>query len=100
MFAVNVMGTLHCTRHALPGMMARKAGRIVNLSSQLARVGVGTGGFAASAATRGAIESFTLPVRRLGDVEDVAYCAVFLAAEAAGYLTGQVLHPSGGWVMA
>jgi 3-oxoacyl-[acyl-carrier protein] reductase len=142
MFAVNVMGTLHCTRHALPGMIARKYGRIVNLSSQLARAGVGTGGFAAYAATKGAIESFTraiahevgghgitvnaiapggidtdmskavmtpeyrarrtqeLPVRRLGDVEDVAYCAVFLAAEAAGYLTGQVLHPSGGWVMA
>jgi 3-oxoacyl-[acyl-carrier protein] reductase len=40
-----------------------------------------------------------LPVRRLGAVEDVAYCAVFLAAEEAGYLTGQVLHPSGGWVM-
>jgi hypothetical protein len=35
-----------------------------------------------------------------GDVDDVAYCAVFRAAEAAGYLTGQVLHPSDGWVMA
>ena len=36
MFAVNVMGTLHCTRHALPGMIARKYGRIVNLSLALA----------------------------------------------------------------
>jgi hypothetical protein len=25
---------------------------------------------------------------------------VFLAAEAGGYLTGQVLQPNGGWVMA
>ena len=33
-----------------------------------------------------------------GAVEDVAYCAVALAAEDAGYLTGQILHPSGGWV--
>jgi NAD(P)-dependent dehydrogenase (short-subunit alcohol dehydrogenase family) len=24
---------------------------------------------------------------------------VFLAADEAGYLTGQILHPSGGWVM-
>jgi NAD(P)-dependent dehydrogenase (short-subunit alcohol dehydrogenase family) len=31
--------------------------------------------------------------------QDVAYCAVALAADDAGYLTGQILHPSGGWVM-
>jgi NAD(P)-dependent dehydrogenase (short-subunit alcohol dehydrogenase family) len=30
-------------------------------------------------------------------VDDVAYCAVFLAAEEANYLTGQVLQPTGGW---
>jgi len=40
-----------------------------------------------------------VPLRRFGRVEDVAYCAVVLAAEDAGYLTGQILHPSGGWVM-
>ena len=39
-----------------------------------------------------------LPLRRFGSVEDVAYCAVILAADEAGYLTGQILHPSGGWV--
>ena len=39
-------------------------------------------------------------LRRFGSVEDVAYCAVFLAAEEANYLTGQVLQPNGGWVMA
>jgi 3-oxoacyl-[acyl-carrier protein] reductase len=41
-----------------------------------------------------------LPVRHMGEVTDVAYCAVFLAAEAGHYLTGQVLQPNGGWVMA
>ncbi len=41
-----------------------------------------------------------LPVRHLGEVADVAYCAGFLAAEDAHYLTGQVLQPNGGWVMA
>jgi 3-oxoacyl-[acyl-carrier protein] reductase len=39
-----------------------------------------------------------LPLRRFGSVEDVAYCALVLAADDAGYLTGQTLHPSGGWV--
>ena len=36
--------------------------------------------------------------RGFGRVEDVAYCAAVLAADEAGYLTGQILHPSGGWV--
>jgi NAD(P)-dependent dehydrogenase (short-subunit alcohol dehydrogenase family) len=40
-----------------------------------------------------------LPVRHLGNLDDVAYCALFLADEAGGYLTGQVLQPNGGWVM-
>ena len=141
MFAINVTGTFLCTHYALPSMIARKYGRIINLSSQLARANVGRGGFAAYAATKGAIESFTkamaaevgehgitvnalapggidtdmskavmtpeyrarriseLPVRRLGTLDDLTYCAVFLAAEDAGYLTGQILQPNGGWVM-
>jgi len=59
MFATNVAGTMLCTHAALPAMIERKYGRIINLSSQLARAGVGTGGFAAYAATKGAIESLT-----------------------------------------
>jgi len=142
MFRINVTGTMLCTRHALPPMLERRYGRIINLSSQLGSVGsVGRGGFAAYAATKGAIDTFTkamahdfgphgitvnavapggietdmsravmtpeyrarrlqeLPLRRFGGVEDVAYSVVVLATEEAGYLTGQILHPSGGWVM-
>jgi 3-oxoacyl-[acyl-carrier protein] reductase len=140
MLDVNVTGTVLCSRHALPAMIEKKHGRIINLSSQLAQRPVVGSGFAAYAATKGAIESLTrilaaevgehgitvnaispggidtdmsravmtpeyrarrlaeLPLRRFGDVEDVAYCAVVLAADEAGYLTGQFLHPSGGWV--
>jgi len=142
MFAINVTGTLLCTQRALRPMVAARYGRIINFSTQLARASVGTGGFAAYAATKGAVEAFTramahefgrhgvtvnaiapggidtdmsravmtpeyrakrigeLPVRHLGQVEDVAYCSVFLAGEEANYLTGQVLQPNGGWVMA
>jgi 3-oxoacyl-[acyl-carrier protein] reductase len=140
MLDINVTGTIQCTRHALPVMIARRHGRIINLSTQLAQRAVVGGGFAAYAATKGAVESLTralasevgchgitvnaiapggietdmsrdvmtpeyktrrlaeLPLRRFGGVEDVAYCAVVLAADEAGYLTGQILHPSGGWV--
>src|SRR5262249_8125667 len=59
MFAINVTGTMPCTHYALPGMIARRDGRIINLSSQLAQRGVGSIGSAAYTATKGAIESFT-----------------------------------------
>ena len=55
---VNVTGTMLCSRHALPLMVEGQGGRIINLSSQLAQRPVG-GGFAAYAATKGAIESLT-----------------------------------------
>ena len=59
MFDVNVTGTMLCSRHALPHMVDGKGGRIINLSSQLAQRPVAGGGFAAYAATKGAIESLT-----------------------------------------
>jgi 3-oxoacyl-[acyl-carrier protein] reductase len=141
MWDINVTGTLLCTQYALRPMVKARYGRIVNLSSQLARASVGSGGFAPYAATKGAVEAFTraiahefgqhgvtvnaiapggidtdmsravmtpeyrarriqeLPVRHLGALADVAYCAVFLATEESNYLTGQVLQPNGGWVM-
>ncbi|WP_242128170.1 3-oxoacyl-ACP reductase FabG [Sphingobium sp. Sx8-8] len=38
----------------------------------------------------------SLPLPRLGRLEDVAAAIVFLASEQAGYITGDVLHVSGG----
>ncbi len=40
-----------------------------------------------------------IPARRLGTPEDVARCVCFLAAECAGYITGQVIHINGGLYM-
>jgi 3-oxoacyl-[acyl-carrier protein] reductase len=37
-----------------------------------------------------------IPMRRLGQPEDIARVAVFLASEESGYLTGQVLTVDGG----
>jgi len=40
-----------------------------------------------------------IPLGRVGQPEDVVGAAVFLASEAASYITGQVLHVNGGMVM-
>lgn len=40
-----------------------------------------------------------IPLRRYGDPNDVAHVAVFLASDAAAYVTGQTIIVDGGWVL-
>jgi len=39
------------------------------------------------------------PMHRLGEPDDIAWAAVYLASEEAKFVTGQVLSPNGGWHM-
>lgn len=41
-----------------------------------------------------------IPLGRFGSAEDVAATVAFLASEAAGYITGEVIHINGGLIMA
>jgi 3-oxoacyl-[acyl-carrier protein] reductase len=54
-----------------------------------ARVGMDFEDFQKAAAGR-------IPVRRVGRPEDVAHTASFLASEAAGFVSGQVIYVAGG----
>ena len=40
-----------------------------------------------------------LPVRRVGHVDEIAAACAYLASDAAGFVTGQVLHVNGGDLM-
>jgi len=139
MIAVNIYGTLTLTRALLPAMIARHAGRIINLSSQLGHVGGEN--FAVYSGTKGFVLAFTkslarevgrhgitvnaicpgsiitdmnrgiypperqkaraaeLPLRRMGDPDDIARAALYLASEDGRFVTGQCLDVNGGSIM-
>ncbi|HEV2241748.1 MAG TPA: 3-oxoacyl-ACP reductase FabG [Streptosporangiaceae bacterium] len=58
-------------------------------ASTAARVGVDFGEFQKAAATQ-------IPVRRVGQPDDVAHVASFLASDGAGFVSGQVIYVAGG----
>jgi 3-oxoacyl-[acyl-carrier protein] reductase len=43
--------------------------------------------------------AFQTPMHRLGEPDDIAWAAVYLASDEARFVTGQVLSPNGGWHM-
>jgi 3-oxoacyl-[acyl-carrier protein] reductase len=54
-----------------------------------ARIGVSFEEFKAAAASQ-------IPVRRIGEVEDIAHVISFLCSEGAGFVSGQVIYVAGG----
>ena len=41
----------------------------------------------------------SIPVKRLGEVEDIGHAALFLASKEAGYITGQTIIVDGGQIV-
>jgi 2-hydroxycyclohexanecarboxyl-CoA dehydrogenase len=62
LIAINLVGALHMHHAVLPGMAARKQGRIVNIASDAARVG--SSGEAVYAACKGGLVAFSKTIAR------------------------------------
>jgi 3-oxoacyl-[acyl-carrier protein] reductase len=79
------LGQFGITANAIaPGFIATDM-----TAATAARVGVDFGEFQKAAATQ-------IPVRRVGQPDDVAHVASFLASDGAGFVSGQVIYVAGG----
>ncbi len=142
---INFKGMLRTTQACLPSMIESGWGRVVNVSSDAARVGSSME--AVYSGAKGGVISFTktiareaarngvtanvvcpgptdtplldgivaasddgervigamaraVPMKRLGQPDEVASAVVYFASEQAGFVTGQTLSVSGGLTMA
>jgi 7-alpha-hydroxysteroid dehydrogenase len=135
-FHFNVTSAFVLTKAAVPAMLERGGGAVVNISSAMGRMadrgmlaygtakaglahltrlaaadlaprirvnGIAVGSVATSAldvvmtddGLRTQMESLT-PLKRLGRVEDIAACCLWLASPAGGFVTGKVVEVDGG----
>lgn len=62
LISINLVGALHMHQAVLPGMVARKSGRIINIASDAARVG--SSGEAVYAACKGGLVAFSKTIAR------------------------------------
>jgi 7-alpha-hydroxysteroid dehydrogenase len=135
-FHFNVTTAFTLSKLAVPHMLARDGGSIVNISSAMGRltdrgyVAYGTAKGALSHMTRlmafdlaprvrvnaiavGSVATSALeivltnedlrnemvaktPLRRLGDTDDIAIAALYLASDAGSFVTGKILEVDGG----
>src|SRR6267378_7630896 len=115
----NLKGTFLMTKYAARGMIKRRWGRVINITSVVGLNGnkgqsnysaskAGIIGFTKSVATE-LTQSVTpearkyfldnIPLGRLGQSSEIASAVLFLASDLASYITGQVLVVDGGMVM-
>ena len=142
---INLRGPLNMHHLVLPQMISRGSGRVINISSDAARVG--SSGESVYSACKGGIIAFSktvarevarkgitvnvvcpgptdtpilrgflgegeagkkvydalvraIPMKRVGQPDDIPGIVAFLASDEAAFITGQVISVSGGLTMA
>lgn len=104
---IGVMGNAGQTNYAAAkaGMMGFSRSLAREVGSRGITVNVVAPGFVDTDMTRGLNDEQreamlkAIPLRRLGEAEDIAAAVAFLASPSASYITGQTIHVNGGmWV--
>jgi NAD(P)-dependent dehydrogenase (short-subunit alcohol dehydrogenase family) len=86
--AVNLSGTWSCLNAALPGMMQRRSGRIINISSELGLIGYPS--YAAYCASKGGVIALTKAVAK-----EMAPYGILVNSVAPGPVeTDMLIHDS------
>ena len=86
--AVNLSGTFLCLSAVLPGMIRRRSGRIINISSELGLIG--SAGYAAYSASKGGVIALTKAVAK-----EMAPHGILINSVAPGPIeTDMLIHDS------
>ena len=103
--AVNLKSAFNFIHACVPVMMRQRGGSIINMASVVGVHGnAGQANYAASKAGLIALAKSKewinkIPLRRGGQVEDIANVATFLASDMSSYVSGQVIQVDGGMNM-